>query len=151
MAQEHLAEVVGECGVIRVGGMQTDLDIFRKPHNLEFADFGLSWEESSPVANHAYRVMHPIDLIVTKLNTSRERDQNDNVFLESKIRADYRLGLARCDVEQARKMFARYADHETCAAALTNPDPAVQALALETLQEFAADGNPFAREILAHR
>ena len=41
-----------------------------------------------------------------------------------------------------------YADHETCRAALKNPDPGVRAIALSVLKDFAESGDPFSIEIL---
>jgi hypothetical protein len=57
--------------------------------------------------------------------------------------------LRQCTPAEAAEIFSRYADHVTCKAALANPDPEVQQLALTVLKEFANAGDPFAVEILA--
>ena len=144
----EIAEVVDAVGVIRVGGLECDLDVFRVPNNLEPADFEAAWSASVPFHEEPFRVMDEPLLIATKLDTDRQRDREDISFLENRIRGRLSPILAACSPEEARAHFARYADHVTCEAALRNPHPAVRALAIETLREFAAAQNPFARELL---
>ena len=145
---DELAEVIEAVGVIRVGGLESDLDVFRRPNNLQLTDFDQAWSDSVPIGEEPFRVMDDVDLIVTKENTLREGDRHDITFLEGRIRGRLAPLLAQCPPEQARAVFARYADHVTCEAALKNPHPEVRAIAIETLREFAAAQNPFAREIL---
>lgn len=149
VAPEHLPALIEDLGVVRVGGLNLPLDIFRRPNNLNEADFDAAWHEARTLIDEkGLRVMDDVDLIVTKENTPREGDRQDITFLEGRIRGRLAPLLAQCPPEQARAIFARYADHVTCEAALKNPHPEVRALALETLREFAAAQNPFAREIL---
>ncbi len=145
---DDLAEVVEAVGVIRIGGLECDLDVFRVPNNLEPADFEAAWQASIPFAEEPFRITDEPLLIATKLDTDRPRDREDISFLESRIRERLFPILAACSPEEARAHFARYADHVTCEAALRNPHPEVHALAIETLREFAAAQNPFARELL---
>lgn len=148
---DELPDVVESFGVVRVSGLSHPLDVFRKPNNLEPEEFDVIWSNSLPLDDSRARVLEDIDLLVTKLETGREKDQNDLLFLEAKIRGRIGAELERASLDEAHALFARYADHATCAAALKNPHPEVQALALETLKEFAEQGNPFARELLAER
>ncbi len=96
-------------------------------------------------------MLHEIDLIETKLGTGRGHGNEDMLHLEGRVQREFSPRLALCAPAEAAALFARYADHITCAAALTNSHAEVRALALETLREFAAEGNPFAREILAQQ
>jgi hypothetical protein len=144
----EIPTVVSSVGVVRVGGLECDLDVFRVPNNLDIEDFDVAWRDSVPLGNEPFRVMDEPLLIATKVDTERQQDRDDITFLESRIREKFAPILAECAPEKARALFARYADHVTCEAALKNPYPAVRDLAIETLREFAAGQNPFAREIL---
>ncbi len=146
---DELPSCIVDVGVIRIGGIDGDLDIFRRPNNLKEEDFDAAWAESLPMAEEGVRVLDAPILIATKSDTGRKMDFDDIMFLEGKIRDEYSPILAGCGPEDARRMFARYVDHETCRAALTNPHEEVRALAIETLREMAAGQNPFAREMLA--
>lgn len=148
ISADQLADVISDVGVIRVGGLECDLDVFRVPNNLETGDFDAAWSDSVPIGEEPFRVMDEPLLIATKVDTDRPRDRDDITFLESRIRGKLAPLLAECSLEQARAAFARYADYLTCEAALKNPHPEVRSLAIETLREFAAAQNPFAREIL---
>lgn len=147
LAPDELAEAVAIDGVIRVCGLNADLDLFRKPNNLECEDFSVVWEQAQPWAEEV-RVIEPQDLILTKENTGRDQDMRDIGFLEDKIRADFGARLATASVEEARALFARYSDHVVCERALANPDSAVQALAREVLEELAAQGDWYSRDVL---
>lgn len=146
---DDVIECVDAVGVVRIGNLEQPLDVFRKPNNLEVADFEEAWTASREADGESYRILHEAELIATKLNTPREGDQWDVVYLEAKIRNEMSPLLRACPPEEARRLFARYVDHETCRAALANPHAEVRALAIETLRELAAGQNPFAREILA--
>lgn len=147
-----LSEKIVESGVARVGGLNQPLDIFRRPNNFEENDFDSAWEQARKLETETnIRVLNEIDLIGTKEGTERESDRLDIAFLEGKIRHDLAPVLAECDLAEAQRIFTRFADHETCRAALRNPDPNVRELATRTLHEFADAGDPFAREILAER
>lgn len=145
-----LSPTIQEWGVARVGGLNQPLDLFRRPNNFEEADFDSVWERARRLeAESNIRVLHEIDLIASKESTERESDRLDIAFLEGKVRQELAPILAACDLAEAQSIFARYADHETCRAALRNPDAGVRDLAARTLREFADAGNPFAREMLA--
>ncbi len=144
---EGLAPVVEELGVLRIGGLDRYVDVFRKPNELEVGDFEAAWEVSEPHVGKL-RLLDETFLIVSKENSGRDRDRADISFLETKLRDRYRKQLSMCGAHEAEGLFSRYLDHVTCSAALTNPDPAVQKLGLDGLRELAAGGNPFAIDAL---
>ncbi len=145
--RDDLEEIATIDGVVRVTGLVTDLDLFYRPNGLERADFDAVWERASVWAEEV-RVVDPLDLIVTKDGTGRDQDQLDISFLEAKLRNDLGSRLKTATPAEAEAIFARYADHVVAAKALENLDPAVQALARKILEEFAAQGDPFARDAL---
>ncbi len=144
---EDLEEIATIDGVVRVTGLVADLDLFYRPNGLELSDFDGVWGRASVWAE-AVRVADALDLIVTKDETGRDQDRLDIAFLEAKLRTDLGSRLKTATRTEAEAIFARYADHVVATRALENPDPAVQALAREILEGFAAQGDPFARDAL---
>ncbi len=144
----ELSEAVALDGVIRVSGLNADLDLFRKPNVLACEDFDPVWTRAAIWADEV-RLIDAIDLILSKENTGREQDHQDIRFLEDRVRREFSARLAVATPADARALFARYTDHVVGEAALANPDPAVQALGREILRELAAQGDWFSREILA--
>lgn len=144
---EELEEIGTIDGVVRVCGLNADLDIFYKPNGLECADFSAVWERALPWAE-AVRVMEPLDLILTKEGTGREQDRVDITHLEGRLHTELGARLTTASFAEAEAVFARYVDHAVAARALENPDPAVQALARQVLAELAEQGDPFARDAL---
>ncbi len=145
---DELAEVIAVDDVVRVCGLNADLDLFRKPNGMECEDFDAAWAQAQAWAD-GVRIMEPIELILTKENTGREQDFQDILFLEGKIRTNFGARLATGSIEEARALFSRFADHVVCERALENPDPAVRALAREVLAELAEQGDWFSRDVLA--
>ncbi len=144
----EVPEVAKSFGVVRIGGIGEDLDIFRRPNNFQESDFDEAWSHSATLPAEEARVFSPIELLLSKVDSERQKDFLDVAFLEAKIRREMAPLLRECPPAEARRLFARYVDHETCRAALANPHAEVRALATETLRELAAGQNPFAREIL---
>lgn len=148
---ESLAEVVADISdydVIRIGGLDLPLDIFRKPNELEMDEFEAVWAASSPL-NSGLRLPHEADLYRTKANTGRDHDWKDQLFLESLLKARFRERLPVCDLAEAKSLLDRFLDPEVLGAAQTNPYPEVRALVLGYLREFEAEGDPYSRDILA--
>jgi len=144
----EIAECAEAVHVVRIAGIEPPVDVFREPSNLKAEDFEEAWTVSHEVSGEQYRIIHEADLIVTKLGTTRVRDVQDIGFLEGRIRAEFGPILTVCDLVEARRLFGRYVDHETCRAALANPHAEVRALAVESLRALAAAENPFAQEML---
>ena len=146
--REEIAVAAEETGIVRVLGLECPLDVFRKPNEIEMDDFEMMWARST-LKEDGVHLLDAADLLLSKEDTGRDHDIADLRFLESKVRADFGGRLTGCTLNEARALFARYADHIVCARALANPDPAVQALAREQLTELAAQGDWFSRDVLA--
>jgi hypothetical protein len=124
------------------------LDLFYRPNGLACAEFDEVWKRAARWADEV-RVMEPLDLLLTKENTGREQDQQDIFHLEGIIRRNLGDRLATATAAEAREIFDRYIDHVVAGRALANPDPAVQLMAREVLEELAGQGDPFSRDLLA--
>lgn len=140
-------EVVARDGVIRIVGLDRPVDIFRVPYNMESGDFDHIWKRAT-MELHNVRIPEEIDLLLTKTGTTRSQDIADVSFLEDRIRKRYEQILPSCDYEKAADVLGRYADHYICKLAMKSPDIRVRNLALNILKQFAADGDPYAREII---
>lgn len=150
VAGPALADAVEETGMVRILGLSSPLDIFRRPN-----EFGES--EFDEVVARAHRsadgtlLPDPVDLIQSKLDTGRDKDRFDIQHLESVIRADYKQRLPTATPAVAAALLGRYSDWEVLRAALENPAPEVRELALSHLREFAAEGDPFSQAVLEGR
>lgn len=134
-------------GLIRVAGLDMPLDVFRRPNECDEVDFDAFWDHSSPLAD-GIGLPDPIDLYLTKVATGREQDWQDQIFLESKVKAGLKERLPECTLKEARDLFARFLDPESLEYALKNPDSAIRDLALEYLRQFEDEGDPFSRDVL---
>ena len=111
-----LAEVVEENGMIRILGLDCPLDVFRRPNEFEEADFDGVCQRARFRADGTL-LPHPIDLILNKIDTGRDKDRIDIFHLESLIRAEYRARLPQATAAEARDMLERCSDWEV----LTDP------------------------------
>ncbi len=143
----NLAGVIGRDGVIRVDGLERPLDIFRDPNQLPAEDFDEIWDRAQPL-DDGTRLPDPIDLLVSKQETGRDKDRTDIIFLEGKIEADYLERLPRVPAEEAVRMLGRFLTPRVAEAALSHPDQGVGQRARQFLHEPAAEGDPYAAEIL---
>lgn len=143
-----LAKIISDDGVVRVMGADQPLDIFRKPNELEVEQFEEVWERAHPL-DDGTRLPDPIDLLVTKMMTDREKDFQDIAFLETKVEKDYLERLPRSSAAEAETMLARFLSPKVAEAALAHSQTSVQQLALRYLKELTDEGNPYARDILA--
>ncbi|MGB6222702.1 hypothetical protein [Haloferula sp.] len=146
----EIAHAAEETGMVRIHGLNVPLDIFRKPNEFDESVF-------DAVAKRAKRnddgtlLPEPLDLVQTKMNTVRDHDQQDILFLESLVRADYKKRLPVATIEEATAMLNRYSEWQVLQAALENPSEQVRALAHQHLREFAEAGDPFSQAILEGR
>jgi len=147
-AFEDIVADITDFHVVRIGGMDLPLDIFRKPNELEMDEFDAVWGSSSEL-NSGLRLPHEADLYRTKANTGREHDWKDQIFLESLIKARFKERLPVCDLAEATALLDRFLDPEALQYAKDNPNPEVRALVLGYLREFEAEGDPYSRDILA--
>jgi len=147
VAAEDLARVINDTGIVRILGLDCPLDIFRRPNEFTEEAFDEVYDRAT-ANNDGTRLPHPLDLIVTKLDTGRLQDFQDSQFLEDLVRKDYAGRLPHARVEEVKSMFNRFLDWKVCQIALANPDPAVHAFVLDTLSEMAEEGDPFAQALL---
>ena len=147
IAREELAAVIERDGVIRINGLERPLDIFRDPNQLDMSHFDEIWQRAQPMEDGT-RLPDPIDLLVSKQETGREKDQTDIIFLEGKIQADYLSRLPKSSRDEAVQMLERFLTPRVAEAALAHADQAVRDLGLRFLRELAQEGDPFAAEIL---
>ncbi len=144
---DRLAEWIARDGAIRVMGATQPLDIFRAPNELAIDDFDQVWERATPL-DDGTRLPDAIDLLISKQATGRDRDMLDIAFLEAKAERDYLARLPAATAAEATLMLARFLTPKVAEAAMQHAAEPVRRLGLEFLQELAADGDPFARDIL---
>ena len=144
---EEVAADVMATGVVRVTGFDRDVDVFRKPNELSVTDFDRVWSLSSKFED-GVRLPHEADILVTKLNTGRDRDAADMQFLEARVRRRFSERLPVCGLDEARALLGRYMDPSVLEAALRNKDASVRDHAVSLLEQFEADGDPYSRDIL---
>lgn len=147
IARDELAAVIERDGVIRINGLERPLDIFRDPNQLEISRFDEIWQRAQAM-DDGTRLPDPIDLLVSKQETGREKDQTDIIFLEGKIQADYLVRLPRASRDEAVQMMGRFLTPRVAEAALAHSDQAVRDMGRRFLHELAQEGDPFAAEIL---
>jgi hypothetical protein len=123
------------------------MDIFRKPNQLQPEEFDEVWARSL-ILGDGTRLPDPIDLLVSKQETGRDKDRADIIFLEGKIEADYLERLPRVPAEEAERMLGRFLTPRVAEAALSHSDQGVGQLARKFLHELAEEGDPYAAEIL---
>lgn len=136
--------------VVRVTGLNQPLDIFREPNQLEVDSFDEVWARAKPL-DDGTRLPDAIDLLVTKQLTGRDKDLDDITFLERKAEADYFSRLPTASRAEACLMLARFLTPRVAEQAMDHADPGVQDLGRGFLKELAAEGDPFAAEILRRR
>jgi hypothetical protein len=146
----EVEQAVEETGMIRIRGLDCPLDIFRRPNEFNEVQFDEVIRQASRQGDGTF-LPSPLDLIQSKMNTSRDKDLGDIQYLESVVRADYKARLPLVNLAEAQDMLAQYSEWQVLQAALKNPSPEVQELARTHLREFAAAGDPFSIAILEGR
>lgn len=146
-ASEDFAEVIEDDKVIRVLGLDRPLDIFRDPNELDISEFDDVWKRAAAL-DDGTRVPDVIDLLVTKQATGRDKDMQDIAFLEAKAEREYLAKLPTARAEEAALMLGRFLTPKVAEAGLHHPEESVRHLSLGYLKELAAEGDPFARDIL---
>jgi hypothetical protein len=149
MSFQEVPEEILDAGVLRVGGFDRDIDVFRRPNELGAESFDEVWERAPRTLEGGVRLPDLVDLHISKANTGREHDWHDQLFLERLIKERFRERLPVCDLAEAKSMLDRFLDPETLEYARTNPHADVRALVLNYLKEFEAEGDPYSRDILA--
>jgi hypothetical protein len=145
-----IATAAGDVGMVRLLGLDCPLDIFREPNEFPSGSFDEVHDRGTVNADGT-RLPDPLDLIITKLNTGRDKDLDDMRHLESVIRERYRTLLPSVSLEEARHLLDRFLDWEVCRMALQNPAQEVREYAIKCLREMADDGDPFSMALLEER
>lgn len=138
---------VSEFGVVRVGGLGLPIDVFRRPNGIEVESFDAVWNQANTLED-GLGLPNELDLYLTKADTGRRQDEDDIAFLESKVNERFKERLPVCDLAEALHMLERYTDPALLLHAKANPSKDVRDLALKYLREFAAEGDPYSRDIL---
>jgi len=147
VAPSELLDVILSDRVVRVVGADQPLDIFREPNELGLLEFDDVWDRAMPM-DDGTRVPDPIDLLVTKQDTGREKDWLDIAFLEKKAEGQYLELLPTAEEGTALMMLERFLTPTVAEAAIAHPAPAVRAAGQRYLHELAEAGDPFAAEAL---
>jgi hypothetical protein len=133
--------------MIRINGLERYLGIFREPNNIEISYFDLAYSHSS-ISHQYYKIIDAIDLLITKDDTGRFMDHQDQVFLKYKIVSELTPVLQHGSFNQVKAVFDRYADAKTCELAIENPAQDVRHLAIDTLKLLAENEDMIAKELL---
>lgn len=145
--EKNLAEFIARDGVFRINGLDRPLDIFRKPNELPIEEFESAWVRAKPL-HDGTRLPDEIDLLMTKQLTGRDKDLMDITFLENKAEKRYLAELPATTEERAVEMLERFLTPKVAEVALAHPSETVRQRAMSFLRELAAEGDPFAADIL---
>lgn len=151
LSGDELVENLDEVGMVRIEGLGVPLDIFRNPNGLEMEEFDEVWGRSQRLPDQI-GLPHPLDLVRTKEDTNRDHDQKDHVYLMSVARRVQGDALETVkSVEEARALLNEFFDYAVLEQGLENPLPEVREVIWQEIENLAADGDPFAKEMLADR
>jgi hypothetical protein len=150
IAGPEIAAAAAEVGMIRILGLDCPLDLFRKPNEFPPDSFDEVFGRGAANADGTW-LPDPLDLIITKLNTGRDKDLYDCQHLESVIRERYRALLPSASIAEVKYLLGRFLDWDVCRIALDNPSQEVRDYALECLREMAGEGDPFSQALLEDR
>jgi hypothetical protein len=140
-------EIIEHDGVVRISGLDRPLDIFRRPNEMEISGFEEVWIRATPQADGT-RLPDVVDLLITKQDTGRAKDTYDIQFLEGKAEDVYLKLLPQARPDEALAMLARFLNPKVADAAARHSDPRVRETGMKFLRELAAEGDPFARDLL---
>lgn len=147
IAASEIADVIREDGVVRLLGLDRPVDLFRRPNEMNEADFEEVWLRSKPL-DDGTRLPDMIDLLLTKQQTGREKDMIDIGFLEMRIEQEYLRELPAASEARAVEMLRRFLTPRIARAVLGHPSLDIRKLGYRYLEELAADGDPFAAQYL---
>lgn len=114
--------------MIRITGLDMDVDVFFRPNNLKSEDFNLIWERSVE-KEKGLKIPDEIDLGLTKLGTGRIQDRIDIEWLDAKIIPVLSNKLESCSLNEAEVVFSRITSIPLLNSAMKNPNPLVRSLA----------------------
>jgi hypothetical protein len=147
LPEAELAGYIDDFGVVRILGATQPFDVFRRPNEMEVSGFEEVWNRATPQEDGT-RLPDVVDLLVTKQDTGRAKDTYDIQFLEGKAEEMYLDRLPRARPAEALEMLSRFLNPKVADAAARHADPQVRETGLKFLRELAAEGDPFARDLL---
>ena len=130
-AEVDLAEIhplVEAEEMIRITGLDMDVDVFFRPNNLKIDDFDSVWNRAVE-KEKGLRIPDEIDLGLTKLGTERIQDRIDIEWLDAKIMPALSKKLDSCSLDEAEAVFSRITSIPLLTSAMKNPNPLVRSLA----------------------
>ena len=74
ISAEEVAAEIEDAGVLRMGGFDRDIDVFRRPNELGVESFDEVWNRSNKELTGGMRLPDPLDLHISKADTGREHD-----------------------------------------------------------------------------
>ncbi len=143
----ELAGYIEDFGVVRILGATQPFDIFRRPNEMDISGFEEVWNRATPQSDGT-RLPDVVDLLITKQDTGRAKDTYDIQFLEGKAEEIYLERLPQAPHAEAMEMLSRFLNPKVAYAAARHGDPGVREAGLTFLRELAAEGDPFARDLL---
>jgi hypothetical protein len=114
--------------MIRITGLDMDVDVFFRPNNLRIEDFDLVWERAAE-KEKGLKIPDEIDLGLTKLGTERIQDKIDIEWLDAKIIPALSKKLESCNLDEAEVVFSRITSIPLLNSAMKNTNPLVRSLA----------------------
>jgi hypothetical protein len=120
--------------MIRITGLDMDVDVFFRPNNLGIEDFDSVWERSSE-KEKGLKIPDEIDLGLTKMGTERIQDRIDIEWLDAKIIPVLLKKLESCNLDEAEIIFSRITSIPLLESAMGNPNSLVRSLASMLLRK----------------
>ncbi|MFZ2655916.1 MAG: hypothetical protein WAX69_13380 [Victivallales bacterium] len=114
--------------MIRLTGLDMDVDVFFRPNNLRTEDFDSVWSRSSE-KEKGLNIPDEIDLGLTKMGTERIQDRIDIEWLDAKIIPILSKKLESCSLDEAGIVFSRITSIPLLKSAMKNSNPHVRSLA----------------------
>ena len=128
VSSREINHLVEKEEMIRITGLDMDVDVFFRPNNLRIEDFESVWARSAE-KEKGLRIPDEIDLGLTKMGTERIQDRLDIEWLDAKIIPVLSKRLESCSLDEAGAVFARIASIPLLKSAMKNPNPHVRSLA----------------------
>jgi hypothetical protein len=126
--QKKIKSLVEREEMIRITGLDMDVDVFFRPNNLRIEDFDSVWARSAE-KEKGLKIPDEIDLGLTKMGTERIQDKIDIKWLDAKIIPALSKKLESCSLDEAGIVFARITSIPLLKSAMKNPNPHVRSLA----------------------
>jgi hypothetical protein len=147
ISRSQIVVSVAEIGMVRLTGADSVLDVIRRPDCPRTPPFDEVWTRAMPM-DDGTRMPAALDLLHTIPETDREIYQQEFVFLENRVEAEYRQTLPGADEATAIRMLEQYISPEAARIGSAHASVAVRDFCLRYLLEQSDAGNPFATDLL---